>query len=564
MNGPAESPLELPDLVRLSIAALGEGRRRRGGPLPDGGPSRVHADVLAALGAPPDRPSAPPKQTETPPDRTGAPPDRAGLLPAEGIGAAASLTALVTALAAGSVDPADPWCAGHLHCPPLAVAIAADLAVSALNPSLDSWDQGPAAMTVEAEVIAALAALVGFDPRLATGTITTGGSESNLLGLLLARDAAASSASADTASANARPTSLELTAQRADAGGAPLRVFRSSAAHLSVDRAAAVLGLHGLPVAEIATDERDRMRVDLLRQALANHDGPAVVVATAGTTDAGAVDPLPQIAAAVEEHRRRPWGHMGQMNHPDASASSLHRAWLHVDAAYGGGALFSPRLAGLLAGITLADSVALDLHKWGWQPAPAGVFLTPRPDGWPSLRVAQADYLRADDDEQAGYPSLLDRSLRTTRRPDSFPIAVTFRALGRRELAARVDICHDLALHAERTVRADPRLELAHPVTLSTIVFRYRPASADLDDLGCVDELNARIRRALLQGGRAVVGRTRAGPERAVHLKLTLLNPDATPADVSALVSLIAATGDHLARPDHSEHADPPHNRSIA
>ncbi len=463
----------------------------------------------------------------------GASPDRAGLLPREGIGAPAALTTLVSALAAGSADPADPWCAAHLHCPPLAVAVAADLAVSALNPSLDSWDQAPAAMTVETEVIAALAGLAGLDPSRARGTITTGGSESNLLGLLLARD-----------------TALTRNAALArNAAGVPAtRVFRSAAAHLSIDRAAAIVGLAGAPVVVIPTDDRDRMRVDLLRQALGAHDGPAVVVATAGTTDAGAIDPLPDLAAAVDEHRARLRERLRRPGeHPPASLG-----WLHIDAAYGGGALFSDRLAGLLSGLTRADSIAMDLHKLGWQPAAAGVFLTPRPDGWPSLRAAQADYLRSDDDEDAGFPSLLDRSPRTTRRADCFPIAVTFRALGRVGLGSRVDACHELARHAERAIRTDHRLELAFPVTLSTVVFRYRPPSTTARSgeppaARRLDQLNAEIRRRLLVEGRAVVGRTRTGPDRAVWLKLTLLNPDATPADVDALLALIAATGDELA-----------------
>ncbi|MCM3923652.1 pyridoxal-dependent decarboxylase, partial [Frankia sp. AiPs1] len=497
-------------------------------PLPAGGPVRVRAAIQAALGVSPNRTS---------------------LLTRTGIGPTAALTGLVAALAAGSVDPADPWCAAHLHCPPLPVAVAADLAVSALNPSLDSWDQAPAAITIETEVVAALAALAGFDPDRATGTITTGGSESNLMGLLLARDAA-----------RPGPARTAAAVAQAQAPNGRLRVFRSAAAHLSVDRAAAVLGLDDPPVAAIPTDGQDRMRVDLLRRTLAEHPGPAVVVATAGTTDAGAVDPLREIAAAVEEHRRRLSGRRPPTattapTTPTTPGHPPSSGWLHVDAAYGGGALFSDRLAGHLDGLALADSVSLDLHKLGWQPAPAGIFLTPRPDGWPSLRAARADYLRSEDDEAAGFPSLLDRSLRTTRRADSFPIAVTLRALGRDGLGAMVDACHDLARHAERTVHADPRLESAYPVTLSTVVFRYRPQPGATGSAAAwaterLNRLNADIRRTLLFDGRAVVGRTRAGPERAVHLKLTLLNPDATQADVDALLHLVAAIGDELAGGD--------------
>ena len=490
MTGPPEPERDLAGLVAVVLSALEEGRRQRGGPLPAGGPARVRADVQAALGV-----------SSSP----------AALVPEAGEGSARALARLVGALAAGSADPADPRCAAHLHCPPLPVAVAADLAVSALNPSLDSWDQAPAATTVETEVVAALAELVGFDPARATGTITTGGTESNLMGLLLARD--------------------HLNTLGGAGGGRP-RVFRSAAAHLSIDRAAAVLGIADPPVLVIPTDDQDRMRTDLLRRALGEHPGPAVVVATAGTTDAGAIDPLAEIAAAVGEHRRP--------------------VWLHVDAAYGGGVLFSRRLAGLLAGIASADSVALDLHKLGWQPTPAGVFLCPRPDGWPSLRVPDAEYLRSDDDEEAGFTSLLDRNLRTTRRADCFPIAVTLRALGREGLGARVDACHEQARHAERVVRAHPRLELARPVTLTTVVFRYLPPAPEQPDA-----LNALLRRTLLIDGRAVVGRTRLGPEGAVYLKLTLLNPDATTADVDALLALVVATGDLLrgahTSPDRTE-----------
>jgi L-2,4-diaminobutyrate decarboxylase len=322
-----------------------------------------------------------------------------------------------------------------------------------------------------------------------------------------------------------------------------------------------------------------------LRRALAAHGGPAAVVATAGTTDAGAVDPLPDIAAVAREHG----------------------AWLHVDAAYGGGALLSDRLRGLLAGIGDADSVGLDLHKLGWQPVPAGVFLTRDAASWGRLDTEVA-YLNPADDTEAGLVSLLGRSLRTTRRPDAFPVAVTLRALGRRGLGALVDACHDLALHAAAAVEAHPHLELAVPVTLTTVVFRYHPPGTPPSSAGtppssagtppssagtppssaggakpvppspdavaapsghhlaekssahenaavvdavdpdkAIDAVNAELRRRLLVAGRAVVGRTEIGADRRVHLKLTLLNPNATTRDVDALLSMVAATGDAVA-----------------
>jgi L-2,4-diaminobutyrate decarboxylase len=145
-------------------------------------------------------------------------------------------------------------------------------------------------------------------------------------------------------------------------------------------------------------------------------------------------------------------------------------------------------------------------------------------------------YLNPLDDEQAGYPNLLGRSLRTTRRPDALKIAVTLRALGRAGLGELVDRCHDLARQAATMIAAHPRLELAAAPVLTTVVFRYA-ARAD------PDQVNAALRRRLLAAGRAVVGRAEVGRDRAVHLKLTLLNPHASVADVAALLDEVVAAG---------------------
>jgi L-2,4-diaminobutyrate decarboxylase len=237
------------------------------------------------------------------------------------------------------------------------------------------------------------------------------------------------------------------------------------------------------------------------------------VVATAGTTDTGSIDPLPELAALAH----------------------VAGGWLHVDAAYGGGALFSDRYAPLLDGLERADSVSLDLHKLGWQPAAAGVLLTRDPDAFAPLD-RRAAYLNPADDEQVGYTSLLGRSLRTTRRADVLKVAVTLRALGRAGLGRRVETCCDLARVAAAQVMAEPALALARPPVLTTVVFRYLPA-----DPARSDDVNAGLRRRLLREGTAVVGRTEL--DGAIHLKLTLLNPDATVADVEALLALVVAAG---------------------
>uniref|UniRef100_UPI001F3E55D1 pyridoxal phosphate-dependent decarboxylase family protein n=1 Tax=Streptomyces albidus (ex Kaewkla and Franco 2022) TaxID=722709 RepID=UPI001F3E55D1 len=237
--------------------------------------------------------------------------------------------------------------------------------------------------------------------------------------------------------------------------------------------------------------------------------------ATAGTTDTGAVDPLDELADVVREYGQRlPSGPAGGR--------------LHVDAAYGGMLLFSGRLRSRLAGLERADSVTLDLHKLGWQPVAAGVFVVPDRGALRPLDH-RADYLNADDDTAAGLPNLLGRSLRTTRRPDVFKVAVTLRALGRAGLAALVEQTCDVAVRLAELVDADPRFELFGMPELSTVLFR--PAGAGADAV-------AEIRRRLLVEGRAVLGR--AGDEDGgLWLKATLLNPHTGPSDLDALLKLV-------------------------
>lgn len=459
LAGGVEGPAALGPLTAVVLEALEAGALVRGGPLPVGGPARQAEAVRAVVGR--------------------GVPDR-------GVGAVPALRDVVGVLAAGAADPADPLCAAHLHCPPLAVAAAADLAASALNPSMDSWDQAPAASELEAWVCGALARSVfgGGVPAARGGgsrgdaapdaLVTTGGTESNQLGVLLAREAS----------------------------GPGVRVVCGANAHHSVHRAAWLLGLRAPVVVPAPGGVLDPVALAGVLEGLS---GPVLVVATAGTTDTGAVDPLPEVADVVRRFGAR----------------------LHVDAAYGGPVLFSERLRGLLAGVERADSVTLDLHKLGWQPVAAGLFVVPEGRALRPLDH-RADYLNADDDTEAGLPDLLGRSLRTTRRPDVVKVAVTLRALGREGLGALVERTCALARAFAGLVEADPGFELYERPVLSTVLFRPVGASA---------EVVASVRRSLLEEGRAVLGRAEAGGGR--WLKATLLNPRAGASDLEGLLKLV-------------------------
>nr|WP_168490534.1 aminotransferase class I/II-fold pyridoxal phosphate-dependent enzyme [Streptomyces sp. RLB1-33]QIY70454.1 aminotransferase class I/II-fold pyridoxal phosphate-dependent enzyme [Streptomyces sp. RLB1-33] len=441
-SGP-EGPGALRPLLDTVLDALREGGEARGGPLPAGGPESVARRVRDAVG---------------------------DVLPEQGTEDA--LRVLVRALAEGAADPAAPLCAAHLHCPPLAVATAADLAASTLNPSMDSWDQAPAASELEALVTRALAQEIGADDAL----VTTGGTESNQLALLLAREAHAG-----------------------------VRLIHGANAHHSLPRAAWLLGLPDPVVVPAPAGTMDLAALDEALTELQGLRGSLLVAATAGTTDAGLIDPLPDIADLCEAHGTR----------------------LHIDAAYGGGLLFSDHHRGKLDGLDRAHTVTLDLHKLGWQPVAAGLLVVKDPHDLDALSH-RADYLNADDDTEAGLPDLLGRSLRTTRRPDILKVAVTLKTLGRAGLGALVDQVCARAVELADLVEAHPGFELYDPPTLSTVLFR--PAEAS-------DEAVAAVRRTLLHEGRAVLGR--ALLDDRLWLKATLLNPHTRPGDLAALLKLV-------------------------
>ncbi|MCQ4081465.1 aminotransferase class V-fold PLP-dependent enzyme [Streptomyces sp. RB6PN25] len=454
LAGGTTGPDQLRPLLDTVLDALTEGATARRGPIPPGGPQHVTSRLRHAA---------------TP------------VLPETGTGAEEALHTLVRALAEGSADPAEPHCAGHLHCPPLALAVAADLAACALNPSMDSWDQAPAASALETDTATALAALVYPGHSTPDALVTTGGTDSNHLALLLARE-------------------------RARATGAPAtRIVCATTTHHSIHRAAWLLGLPEPVILPAPDGTLDPAALDT---ALSQLHGPVTVVATAGTTDTGAIDPLPRIA----------------------DVTTAHAAELHIDASYGGPLLLSNHHRHLLDGIQNATTVTLDLHKLGWQPIAAGLLAVPDTTALRPLHT-HADYLNAHDDTDAGIPDLLGRSLRTTRRPDILKIAVTLRALGRQGLGDLIDrICRNAQYLAD-LIDQHPHLTLHARPTISTVLFRPTHAT---------DAHVAAIRRTLITNGTAVLGR--AHTHGRLWLKATLLNPATHHDDLTSLLKVVAET----------------------
>lgn len=390
----------------------------------------------------------------------------------------------------------------HLNCPVALPAVAAEAVLAAVNPSVDTWDQSRIGTDIERHVVDWLARRIGF--AAGDGVFTSGGSQSNLQALLLAREAATGTA--------ATGTSATLDT---------LALFATAETHFSVKKSARLLGLPDAAVVDVRTDPAGRMLPAALAQAIADARAagrtPMAVVATAGTTDRGVIDPLAPIADVCD----------------------LEGVWLHVDAAYGCGLLVSPTRRHLLDGIERARSVTADLHKSFFQPVSSSVLVVRDPA---DLRRASwhADYLNPED---AAEPNQVDKSLQTTRRFDALKLWATLRASGADAIGTAFDAVIDLAEATHALVQAHPDLELVAPTQLSTVLFRWQPAGVTDDE---ADAMVAPLRAALLAEGRVLIAKTVIAGRPCN--KLTLLNPATTLEQVQASLDHVVATAEGLRR----------------
>lgn len=420
----------------------------------------------------------------------------------------------IAAVTSESVVVTHPRTAAHLHCPPLIPALAAEVVISALNQSMDSFDQAPAATIIEEKMVRWLCDEVGLELK-SGGAFTAGGTQSNYMALLLARDACIN-----------RHFHWSVLKHGLPAEARKLRILCSDVAHFTVEKSAAQLGLGTEAVVRIPTDRDFRMSIEALRAALEelrkNDLIPMAIVGTTGTTDFGSIDPLPEIATLAHDSG----------------------AWFHVDAAYGSALLFSQQHRDELRGIELADSISMDFHKLFWQPISCAAFLVRDAGNFRYLNF-HAAYLNPESHEGLGIPNLVNRSVATTRRFDGLKLWVSLQALGRKKLGDMIDATIELAAYAADCIRRNPRLELMHEPTLGCVVFRYRPASAALD----ANRLNADLRQRLFDRGIAVIGHTIVRGRQC--LKLTCMNPCTSTEQMRELLELVLDQGQKL------EHATP-------
>ena len=421
------------------------------------------------------------------------------ICPDQGIGLSAVLDEIGPLILDHSLVLTNPTCMAHLHCPPLLPALSAEVLITATNPSMDSWDQAPAATYLEQEMVDWLCRLYGFADG--DGTFTSGGTQSNMMGVLFARDSFAR----DRLGWDIQKKGLPPEAPR-------FRILASEVAHFSIRQSAALLGLGHQAVVSVPVDADQRMDVaaadQIITDLLAEGLLPIAISATAGTTDFGSVDPLDQLADLADRHQ----------------------LWLHVDAAYGGALVLSDLHRGRLAGVERADSLTVDFHKMFYQPISCGAFLA-RERGRFDLIALTADYLNPEENVEYGILDLVGKSVQTTRRFDALKLYMSLRALGRQTMAAMVEGSMQLAQDVARDISGRPNFRLATWPSLNSVVFRYQPSG--MDDVTCDQHLTA-ARMALLAEGAALMAQTRVNG--LIHLKMTLLNPRARLADIQSVL----------------------------
>ncbi|HEV3080919.1 MAG TPA: aminotransferase class V-fold PLP-dependent enzyme [Gemmataceae bacterium] len=385
------------------------------------------------------------------------------------------------------------------------VSVLADLLCAGTNFFAGVWLEAAGPTQVELVVLDWFKELLGY-PAEASGILTGGGSEANLTALVVAREPLA---------LEQRPRSvIYLTEQR----------------HWSIDRAARIMGLRAGQMRPVQADEQFLLQPAALQEAIRKDrkDGlyPWAVVANAGATNTGAVDPLDALA----------------------DLCSAERLWLHVDAAYGWPAVLIPEERATLAGIGRADSITLDPHKWFGQPFEAGCVLVKNGRQLTQTFAMRPEYMQDVEpaDEEVNFA---DRGIALTRRFRALKIWFSVKVLGLGWFRQLIGRCCRLADFAQALLEQAGPFEILCSRRLSIVCFRYVPAGLSLKnehDEHLLDRLNLAIVEGVRASGRAFLSSTRLA-ER-VALRLCFVNWRTTAADVEEVVALLKAAGEQAAR----------------
>jgi aromatic-L-amino-acid/L-tryptophan decarboxylase len=406
---------------------------------------------------------------------------------------------------------------GYVASPATPVGAFASLFASALNVNVTSWRSAPAATEVERVTVGWLAEMIGFKGaglnEGAGGLLTSGGSMANLNALFVAHRA--KEAEWREGGGDAPGMTGDASRRGLWGAGSPMTIYASDQVHLSVPKAADVLGIGREQVRAVASDEGYRIDVRALRE-MVEADAlrglrPFCVVASAGTVSTGAVDALSEVARVAREH-------------------SL---WFHVDGAYGALAAAAAGKRALFGGVELADSVSLDPHKWLYTPLGCGCLILREPErARAAFKGTEEGYIKVFEREESEAFAFWDYGVELSRPFRALKVWMMLRYYGARRVAEAIAEDLSLAAHFGASVEAAEDFELLAPVTLGICCFRYvppqtRPALARADagererlEAG-LDDLNARVMHRVQRGGRAYVSNAILRGRFALRASLT-------------------------------------------
>jgi glutamate/tyrosine decarboxylase-like PLP-dependent enzyme len=434
--------------------------------------------------------------------------DLSGPLPESGTDPGVLLDRTARLLFEHSLFNGHPRFFGYITSSPAPIGILGDFLASAVNANVGAWRLAPAASEVESQVVRWIAQLIGY-PSECGGLLVSGGNMANFVCLLAGRAA--------TAKWDVRSRGIAGNAR------GRLRVYGSAETHTWIHKAADIAGLGTDSIRWIPTDSRLRMDVAALRAQIerdeAAGDLPLMVVGTAGSVSTGAVDPLGAIHAVCDDHH----------------------LWFHVDGAYGGFAAALPDASEDLRALALADSVAVDPHKWLYAPLEAGCALVRDPERLRAAFSYAAPYYYLDE-RGINYVDYGPQNSRVFR---ALKVWLALKHVG--AAGYRTMIADDIRLSrelAERVERSD-ELELVTQ-DLSITTFRYVPRDlrAKIRDAGVdahLDTLNQALLDRLQRGGEAFVSNAVIGGRYL--LRACIVNFHTDHRDLEALVEIVSRVG---------------------
>jgi len=404
---------------------------------------------------------------------------------------------------------------GYVASPSTPPGAFADLLASTLNPSVTSWRSSPAATQIERTVVRWLGSLIGYDDN-AIGLLTSGGSMANLTALLIAHRA---KVDGDVSQEGVGSSQQRMT------------MYVSDQVHMSIPKAADVLGLGQKSVRVIPTDDPFCFDVKALRHAIdadrGNNLKPFCIVASAGTAASGALDPLAEIADVARKND----------------------LWFHIDGAYGAPAAMVRQCKSMFRGLELADSVSLDPHKWLYTPVDCGCLLLRDAAAARKPFVAEGEYVKVHETAESESFAFWDYGIELSRRFRALKVWMTLRYYGARRIAEAIAEDMAMAQYLAERVEADQEFELLAPVQLSICCFRYVPTSLrtkfaaanndrERDDLNSqLNRLNERIMHKVQRGGRAYLSNAMLRGKFA--LRACIINFRTTRADIDMTLEAV-------------------------